>query len=66
MRSHLSLPASRQSDLGLPKSLYLHIRPSTQRFHLLMALAGELGCTWQDVAWEAIDEFLRKNPPKTD
>lgn len=43
---------------------YLKIQPSSQRGRLLMALAAEYGCPWQDVARFAIDEFLKKNPPK--
>lgn len=50
---------------SLPKrSQYLKVYPPTNRFRLLQALADELGCTWQEVAREAIDLYLRKNPPK--
>jgi len=46
------------------RSQYLKVYPPTKRYRLLIALADELGCTWQEVARFAIDEYLRKNPPK--
>ena len=47
-----------------PISQYLHIRPSTIRHRKLMALAHELGCSWQDIARIAIDTYLSQNFPK--
>jgi hypothetical protein len=59
---------TRDSSPGCPivpkPSEYLHISRATMRHRKLMALAQELGCSWQDVARFAIDTYLRQNPPK--
>ncbi len=48
----------------VPKSVYLKIYASTMRYHRLMALADEYGCSWHTIALEAIDWYIRTHPPK--
>lgn len=45
------------------QSQYLKISPTSQRYQLLLALAQEMGISWSKIAYYAIDEFLRQNPP---
>lgn len=45
-------------------SQYLKISYSSKRFYRLMALARELGCSWQSIALEAIDELLDREAPR--
>lgn len=53
------------SSADVATSQYLKISYSSKRFYRLMALARELGCSWQSIALEAIDELLdREAPPK--
>lgn len=47
-----------------PPSQYLKISYSSKRFYRLMALARELGCSWQSIALEAIDELLDRESPQ--
>lgn len=44
-------------------SQYLRVARSSMRYRLLILLAKECGCTWQDVARVAIDDYLAQNPP---
>jgi len=48
-----------------PPSQYLKISFSSKRRLLLQRLANSLGCSWQSIALEAIDDLLdREQPPK--
>lgn len=55
-----------KEDPGLVRpepSQYLRVARSSMRYRLLIMLAKECGCTWQDVARVAIDDYLAQNPP---
>jgi len=45
----------------VPKVEYFKLSPSTSRYHRLMSLAADLGCSWQDIIKEAIDVYLKKS-----
>lgn len=45
-------------------SQYLKVDRSTKRYRLLLLLAEECDCRWQEVARVAIDTYLARNPPK--
>ena len=49
----------------VPKVEYFKLSPSTSRYHRLMSLAADWGCSWQDIIKEAIDVYLKKNPKKS-
>lgn len=44
-------------------SQYLKVARSSMRYRLLILLAKECGCSWQEVARVAIDDYLAQNPP---
>jgi len=48
-----------------PETQYLKFQYFSQRRRRLAALAAALGCTWQSIAYAAIDELLdREAPPE--
>lgn len=57
----LTRPAATQASVST--SQYLKISYSSKRYYLLMALAQELGCSWQSIALAAIDELLDREAP---
>jgi hypothetical protein len=44
-------------------SQYLKVAYSSKRYYRLMALAREMGCSWQSIALLAIDELLDRESP---
>lgn len=41
------------------RSQYFKLSRSSVRYYRLMALAEEIGCSWQDLVREAIDQYLK-------
>ena len=48
----------------VPKPQYLKLSPATMEYHQIMTLSQELGCSWQDIAREALRKYLREFYPK--
>lgn len=64
-RTPLGRPELRKKKPVIPNNcVYLGMRPSTMRYHKLVAKAQETGLTWQEVARLAIDWYLNRYPPK--
>jgi len=62
---HLNKCPQKDKDTSdIPKPQYLKLSPATVEYHQIMTLSQELGCSWQDIAREALRKYLREFHPK--